>query len=407
MASVYLYMQAPGSNEVITLGRLDVKNGIGEFVYSPDWVAVKGWVPDDLRYPLRPQPYRNITKNRGIPGFIRDAAPDGWGERLATREFGGELDAVGFLLKSPNHDRTGNLMVGTHRAPPEGVGQAGLGSITQLDDFIQFADGVQGGFPPGADKATRATLQQRSSLGGARPKCTLIHQGRLILAKPRDRHDTYDVPALEYACMSFAAEKGLNSAAVQLHRGRVNTLLVERFDREIGSDARVSRIPMLSSLTMLDSDWNSPGSWGKEWHYGYLVNEMARRNVPESDRQELFKRICFNILVGNDDDHPKNTAVVFKHGCWRLSPLYDVVPTTEGQPPSRLAMGIGRFGHELSRRNLLSQVEHFGFSEAEAAAVIDEVAGWAPELEQHYREHLLEPELRLAMAAMGADKLLK
>lgn len=70
-------------------------------------------------------------------------------------------------------------------------------------------------------------------------------------------------------------------------------------------------------------------------------------------------------------------------------------------------MGIGRFGHELSRRNLLSQVEHFGFSEAEAAAVIDEVAGWAPELEQHYREHLLEPELRLAMAAMGADKLLK
>ncbi|MFT0868024.1 type II toxin-antitoxin system HipA family toxin [Pseudomonas sp. CAM1A] len=405
MVSLYIYMQQPDSKEVVTLGRLTVENRIGEFVYNPSYYKAGGWVPDPFRYPLRAEPYTNITKNGGLPGFIRDAAPDGWGERLAIREHGGELEAIGYLQKSPNHDRAGCLMVGSDKTAPQGIGQAGLGTLTQLEAFIQFADGVQGGFPSGTNRATKATLQQRSSLGGARPKCTLVDNGRLILAKPRDRHDLYDIPALEYACMSFAASKGLDTAGVRLHRGQVNTLLVDRFDRVPTSDGRFIRVPMLSGLTLLDSGWHEREDW-KNWHYGYLVDEMRRRRVPEADLQALFKRICFNILVGNDDDHPKNSAVIFKDGCWRLSPMYDVVPTTDGEMPARLAMGIGIHGHEISRRNLLSQVEHYGLSQAQAVAVIEEVADWRTDLEAHYREHLAEPELKVAMAAIGAVRLL-
>ncbi|MDH0732927.1 type II toxin-antitoxin system HipA family toxin [Pseudomonas sichuanensis] len=405
MTVIYLYMQMPDSLEVATIGRLSVENNVGEFVYSPAHVKAGGWVPDASRYPLRSLPYTRITKNRGIPGFIRDAAPDGWGERLVAREHGDQRDAIGFILKSPNHDRTGNLMAGAGRQPPTGIGQAGLGKITQLEAFIQFADGVQGGFPRDADKATKATLQQRSSLGGARPKCTLINEDQLMLAKPRDRHDAFDVPALEYACMTFAASKGMNVAKVQLHRGRVNTLLVERFDRVPAGAGQFYRIPMLSGLTLLDSDWNNPLSWAQEWHYGLLADEMSRRGVPQHDRQELFKRICFNILVGNDDDHPKNVAVLYLNGTWRLSPMYDVLPTTEMAAPSSLAMGVGSFGKELSRRNLLSQVGHYGLSPAQAAAIIDEVVGWEAALKAHYRQHLQPAELELALLAMGADKL--
>lgn len=405
MTVIYLYMQMPGSLEVRTIGRLSVENNVGEFVYNPAHVEAGGWVPDASRYPLRTQPYERITKNRGIPGFIRDAAPDGWGERLVAREHGDQKDAIGFILRSPNHDRTGNLMAGAGRKPPTGIGQAGLGKITQLDAFIQFADGVQGGFPHNTDKATKATLQQRSSLGGARPKCTLMNENRLLLAKPRDRYDTYDVPALEHACMTFAASKGMNVAQVQLHRGRVNTLLVERFDRSPAGDGHFYRVPMLSGLTLLDSDWNNQMSWAQEWHYGLLADEMSRRGVPHSDLQELFKRICFNILVGNDDDHPKNVAVLFLNGSWRLSPMYDVLPTTEGAAPSSLAMGIGSFGKELSRRNLLSQVGHYGLSHAQAESIIDEVAGWEAELAAHYRRYLQPAELDQALVAIGADKL--
>lgn len=405
MTSVYLYMQIPDSLEVTTIGRLQIVNGVGEFVYSPAYVAATGWIPDPVRYPLRATPYSQITKNRGVPGFIRDAAPDGWGERLATREHGGDLSAIGFLLKTPNHDRTGNLMAGSARMASAGIGQAGLGTVTQLDAFVQFAEGVQGGFPPNADQATKATLQQRSSLGGARPKCTLLDNERLLLAKPRDRHDLYDIPAMEYACMTFAARKGLNVAPVDLHRGRVNTLLVERFDRQPAGEGRFHRIPMLSGLTLLDSDWNDPKDWNTKWHYGFLADEMARRGVPAADRQELFKRICFNILVGNDDDHPKNVAIIFTEGVWRLSPMYDVLPTTEGGPPASLAMSVGRYGKELSRRNLLSQVAHYGLTEVQGGEVIDEVMSWAPALQQHYGEHLQEPELGVALAAMRGAQL--
>jgi serine/threonine-protein kinase HipA len=205
--------------------------------------------------------------------------------------------------------------------------------------------------------------------------------------------------------MTFAASKGMNVARVQLHRGRVNTLLVERFDRVPADDGHFYRIPMLSGLTLLDSDWNNPLGWAHEWHYGLLVDEMNRRGVPLSDLQELFKRICFNILVGNDDDHPKNVAVLYLNGSWRLSPMYDVLPTTEGDAPTSLAMGVGSFGKELSRRNLLSQVGHYGLSHTQAESIIDEVAGWEPELAAHYRQHLQRAELELALAAIGADKL--
>lgn len=405
MATLYLYIQLPGSLEVVTLGRLRVQERVGEFVYSPAYVKAGGWVPDPVRYALRPQPYTHITRNRGVPGFIRDAAPDGWGERLLERDKGAPLDAVGYLLHSPNHDRAGNLMTGTGRTPPAGVGQAGLATLTQLDAFIEFADGVQSGFPRDTGGFTRAALQQRSSLGGARPKCTLQHEGRLILAKPRDRHDVYDIPAIEHACMTFAAAKGLTTAGVRLHRGRVSTLFVERFDREPAEGGRFYRTPMLSGLTLLDSDWYETRDRAREWHYGHLVDEMARWGVPVEDRQELFKRICFNILVGNDDDHPKNVAVLYKGGNWRLSPLYDVVPSTQGEPPQRLAMAIGRYGHELSRRNLLSQVEHYGLREDQAEAVIDEVVGWATDLEAHYHAYLQEPERSVLLAAMGTDRL--
>lgn len=405
MARLYLYMQLPESLEVVTLGRLDIEKGIGAWRYSPEHVDASGWVPDAKRYPLRHEPYTRITKNRGIPGFIRDAAPDGWGERLVMREHGDQTEALAFLTKSPNHDRAGNILTGVTKMPTPGIGQAGLGKITQLDAFIEFADGVQGGFPPGADSGTKATLQQRSSLGGARPKCTLIEGDKLLLAKPRDRYDLFDVPALEYACMSFAASKGLNVAVTRLHRGRINTLLVERFDRMPASNGQFYRVPMLSGLTLLDSDWNNPAGWAREWQYGLLADEMARRNVPETDLHELFKRICFNILVGNDDDHPKNVAVIYQKSEWRLSPLYDVLPTTERQAPARLAMSVGSYGHELSRRNLLSQCEHYKLSEQEALGLIDEVAGWEPDLAAHYRHHLSEPELSVALEAIGAEKL--
>lgn len=406
MRRVYVYMQLPGSLETVTLGRLDTRAGTGEFVYNPDYVAQGGWVPDPIRYPLRNQVFQAITKNQGIPGFIRDAAPDGWGERVLLKTSDGALDATDFLLKSPNQDRAGSLMMGVAKTPPSGVGQAGISRLTALDEFIAFADNIQNGFPKLTDEMARQALRQRSSLGGARPKCTLRVEDRLILAKPRDRHDDFDVPALEFAVMSFAATKGLNVAHVELHRGKTSTLLVDRFDRRPTGDGKFLRLPMMSGLTLLDSDWRNPAAHEQEWRYGLLVDEMNRRQIPVQDLHELYRRICFNILVGNDDDHPKNVSVIFDQGRWRLSPMYDVVPCLDGSPPPRLAMAVGRYGHALTRRNLLSQAAHYHLDQAQACAILDDVASWETDLQAHYREHLAEQELRLALGAIGGQRLL-
>lgn len=117
MSRAYLYMDDPETGELVTLGRLGLKGNVGEFVYAPELVKRGGWVPDPINYPLRAEPYTAITKNRGVPGFISDAMPDGWGERLLHRVYGRDLGPIDFLLKSPNNDRVGNLMAGTLRLP--------------------------------------------------------------------------------------------------------------------------------------------------------------------------------------------------------------------------------------------------------------------------------------------------
>ena len=247
--------------------------------------------------------------------------------------------------------------------------------------------------------------KQRSSLGGLRPKVTLLDEGRVILAKPRDRHDKEDIPGIEHACMTFAASKGFN-ARIRLHPGKTSVLLVDRFDRVVMAEGGTLRLPMLSAATLLDVDWRAVDEPSRaRWRYAEVADEMRRKGVPIADLQELYKRMCYNALVGNDDDHPKNHAVLFKDGQWRLSPMYDVVPALDGAPPPTLAMAVGQQGRGISHENILSHAGHFGLSREDAAAVLDEVAGWADELREHYLR-LLSPSLAdLAIRSVDAGRL--
>lgn len=401
MTRAYIYMQLPGTTELVTLGRLVVQDGVGEFVYSPDHVERKRWVPDPFHYPLRPEPYPGIVSNNGLPGFIRDAAPDGWGERVIAYSEGAPLSGIEYLIRSSNVDRAGSLLIGTTRKPPV-VAQPDR--LDRLDRFIEFMDGIQSGERL-APETVRA-IRQRSSLGGLRPKVTLMDEGRVIVAKPRDRHDKEDIPAVEHACMTFAASRGLNVARTRLHQGKTSVLLVDRFDRVVTPEGDTLRHPMLSAATLLDVDWRAVDERSKSrWRYAEVADEMRRRGVPMADLQELYQRMCYNALVGNDDDHPKNHAVLFRDGQWRLSPLYDVVPALDGVPPPMLAMAVGKQGTGINRENLLSHAEHFGLSREGAAAALDEVAGWEEALKEHYRSVLSLSLADLASRSVDAGRL--
>lgn len=401
MTRAYIYMQPPGEAALVTLGRLEVKDGVGVFVYNPEYVRRAGWVPDPIHYPLRPEPYSGIVTNQGLPGFIRDAAPDGWGEKVIAYGDGPGLSGMDYLIRSSNVDRAGSLLIGTTRTPSV-AGQPAR--IDRLEDFIAFVEGIQSGGRLAPD--TVRSARQRSSLGGLRPKVTLRDEGQVILAKPRDRHDLEDIPAIEHACMTFAASRGLRVAPTRLHQGKASVLLVERFDRVAAPGSGFLRLPMLSAATLLNVDWRAVVEVSRaRWRYAEVADEMRRKGVPIEDLQELYKRMCFNALVGNDDDHPKNHAVLFTKGQWRLSPLYDVVPALDGAPPQRLAMAVGQQGRGISRENLLSHAAHFGFGREQAAAVLDEVAGWEDALKCHYRSLLAPALAELVIRSVDAGRL--
>ncbi|UVL69313.1 type II toxin-antitoxin system HipA family toxin [Pseudomonas sp. B21-031] len=403
MSRAYIYMEHPETGEVITLGRLTLKGKLGEFLYAPDHVARGGWVPDPINYPLRAEAYTGIVKNRGIPGFINDAMPDGWGERLLHRAYGQELGTLDFLLKSPNNDRVGNLMAGSATTPAPGLGDGAVPTLKGLAKFVAACEAVYDGQLDAESVATLNVRQQRSALGGARPKRTLQDNGMLILAKPRDRFDHYDLPSIEYACMTFAAGKGLNVAKTALHAETPSTLLIERFDRTpIAQGAR--RIPMLSALTLLDSEWN--GAHHRDWRYAAVADEMRRRGVPDTDLQALFKRMCYNTLVGNSDDHPRNHAVIWVDGGWRLSPMYDVLPMLEEGPAQTLAMAVGREGSQISRANMLSHHAHFALTREHAEHLLVEVAGWEDELKAYYAQVLTGSDLDMAVDAVSSVRML-
>lgn len=402
MSRAYIYMEHPDSGELLTLGRLTLQGKSGEFIYAPDYVERGDWVPDPINYPLRAEAYTGITKNRGIPGFINDAMPDGWGERLLQRAFGQVMAPIDFLLKSPNNDRVGNLMAGTATVPTHGLGDSAVPTLKGLAKFIEACEAVYDGQLDEQSIAMLNIRQQRSSLGGARPKRTLQDHGMLILAKPRDRFDQYDFPAIEYACMTFAASKGLNVANTALHAETPSTLLIERFDRTpLAEGAR--RIPMLSALTLLDAEWNE--QYHRDWRYAAVADEMRRRGAPDVDLQELFKRMCYNALAGNSDDHPRNHSIIWLAGQWRLSPMYDVLPIVDEGPAQALAMAVGRDGNQISRTNLLSHHSHFALNREHAEHLLDEVIGWEEELKDYYAQWLQGEELQMARGAVSSARM--
>lgn len=402
MPSAQIYMEHPETAELVHLGKLTLNNNqLGEFIYSSTALEANVWVPDPFCYPLSDQVY-TVTKNQGIPGFIDDAMPDGWGERLLQRMQHDPLSKFELLIRSTNTDRAGNLLVGRDMQPPVDEGKTNLPHLLNLNEFIDACEIV---YDRDADEdALQELKHQLSSLGGARPKRTFLSEKKQLIAKPHDRFDQYNVASLEHACMTFAANKGMRVASTNLYRGqRATTLLVERFDRQY-SNGVFRRIPMLSGLTLLDTEWNIVDPNARS--YSRLADQMHCRSVPDQDRRELYMRMVYNALIGNADDHPRNHAIIYTGGSWRLSPMYDALPLIDEGPAKHLSMSVGIDGAKLSRANLLSKHQHFSLTKDEAEGTLELVASWVEELRDYYGEFLQGEELDLAREATCNWRLL-
>ncbi len=383
--SCYVYIQLPGSFEWVPCASLKVREVTsgafrGVFTYGRRYLERQNVTPlDQYRLPLSERPLE-FTKLKGIPGALRDASPDAWGRRVIQAKLGRpaeDISEMEYLLNGPD-DGAGNLRFGLAVTPP---GPARPFNRThQLQALAEAAEKLEedGRLP----QDVLEELEPGTSMGGARPKVTVEDDHRIWLAKLPEKRDRHNMQRIEYATLELARAAGLRVCGTRMEKvGNAEALLLQRFDREWNSDANAyARYGLVSGLTVLDAE---DGYTGRDrWSYPLLADELRRwSSKPDDDRKELFRRMVFNAMVTNNDDHPRNHALLRSASGWRLSPAYDIVPTPlVSQERRDLALTVGRFGRAASLYNLVSESEVFALSPAEATGEIDSmlkiVDGW-------------------------------
>jgi len=210
-------------------------------------------------------------------------------------------------------------------------------------------------------------LRHGTSIGGARPKAQVTDGNRKMIAKFSASNDQHSVVKGEYIAMKIAQACGMNVAPVELRQvmGK-DVLLIERFDR-INSGQGWTRRAMVSALTILGLSELQ----GRYASYEDLATHLRRASVtPSADLQELFTRMCFNILVGNTDDHARNHAGFWRGGQLQLTPAYDIDPRPRASYEANQAMAVRGTDHRANLSLALDAVGSYGVDQARAETII-------------------------------------
>jgi serine/threonine-protein kinase HipA len=377
------------------------------FEYAPDWLENPARFSLEPALQLGPGPF-HTQGDLPMFGAIGDSAPDRWGRALMRRaerrraerehQTPRTLQEIDYLLLVDDEARQGALRFaeqpggrflreeGAKRTPP----------LIELPQLLSASDRVVD--DRDTDDDLRLLLAPGSSLGGARPKASVRDRdGRLAIAKFPRRDDEYNTVLWEAVALTLAARAG-----IQVPETRVETvagrpvLLLRRFDRAGGQ-----RIPFLSSMSMLGARDDQAHS------YLEIVDALRQHGAAaKEDIQGLWRRMVFNILISNTDDHLRNHGFLYAGaGGWRLSPAYDLNPVPVDIKPRVLTTAITEDDGTASLDLALSVAAYFELDEARARAVAGEVgqavARWRNEAA---RVGLPEPQVgRMASAFEHAD----
>jgi len=373
----FVYIVLPGETRFVTAGRFQLDKdrsgaAVGRYVYGKSYLARNEAIPlDPLDLKLSTKTYET-RQLKGVFGALRDASPDHWGRRIIEKRAGKpQLDELDYLLYSPD-DRAGALGFGLNSEPP--APKRTFNRTIDLARLQEFADRIveDEALPQNPDAEQAQDLMEGgTSMGGARPKAVVEHDNALWIAKFNRKDDKYNHARTERAMLKLAHACGIQVAESKITSiGDRDTLLVKRFDRE-KTETGYQRARMLSALTLLRSEDTHQDR--TKWSYVLLVEELRRISAkPKIDAPELFKRMCFNALISNTDDHPRNHAVIATDKDWRLSSAYDLTPDMPISLERRdLALECGDMGRYAHANNLLSQSARFLLQNEEAQGILD------------------------------------
>ena len=343
MKKLYVYADFDWLKEIELIGELGYESLRGSdsycFIFSDDWLKKHGdlFLSDDLNnYPG--QQYTQPGKD--IFGCFSDALPDRWGrtlllrrEQLAAMEEKRpvrRLSSFDFLTGIDDFSR-----MGAFRFKEDSDGEfinvsesLKIPPLTDIRELIAASAEIERSEEDNVlpDRKWIAQLvQPGSSLGGARPKASVIDTNKtLYVAKFPSRKDDYDAGLWEHFSHLLAAKAGINAAKTKVIATgeKYHTLLSERFDRT--KDGQ--RIHFASAMTLLGLNDGDNATTG----HGYLdIVDFIIQNCTDVDRnlQELYRRVAFNICIGNSDDHSPKHPLHYTANAWTLTPAYEMNPT--------------------------------------------------------------------------------
>lgn len=365
----------------------------GTFVYDPEYVkAGHPALSPDL--PLRARPV-SVVGGTGIFPLFLDAGPDAWGRHLLARRLEHEVDEMEALMLCAT----------------DGVGNLALGDISEertrilsMDEFLAILGEIEAGTVIASDIEAQVldAVQNGTSLGGTKPKLTVSRDNVHYLAKFPEPGDSLWLPHIESAMLKLAQLCGIRACEGEVWRlpgGQRSALLVKRFDRQTLEDG-IHRRGFVSAHALLRLDLNPPNPndtlvfatqgfslQSLRKSYVSFASDMLKwcgsQAIHREERRELWRRIVFNALIRNTDDHSKNHGLLcddLRHQQWRLAPAFDLVAPMSSAEHCALAMAYRyvpaprrgktqppRLVTRVSMEDLVAAaVEHYGYEEAEA-----------------------------------------
>jgi serine/threonine-protein kinase HipA len=353
--------------------------------YSQEWLARGFALSEDL--PLVDTeflpPSRLTADTPRAVGAVDDARPDRWGEKVIRFVDRPQRLSLMEYLYYAGDDRFGALGVSTSSSvySPRAVGP--LPRLDQAQQLSEVVAKIEASEPLNALEA-KIIAGGGTPLGGAKPKALIEIDGAQWVIKFFN-NEPVDSPLIENATMTLATRAGITVAETRVIRlVGFNAVAIRRFDRQPGR-----RIHSISAGTAI----RAATAAGAEPEMGYpelarILRRIGitRHDVNEGDARELFRRMVFNILVDNTDDHEKNHSLLvaspFENGRLKLAPAYDILPTNSGQGYQEFICGAQ--GRDSTLENAMSQCEAFGLRPAEAAAEVADVIAVVNTWKEHF-----------------------
>ena len=375
-AAVYVVV---GGGRNLLAGRLypHRRGGVesASFVYDDRYLADPDSYALDPALPLVTGALQTPV-GRALFGALSDCAPDRWGRTLIARAEAARAKLAGTAPRSLSETDVllgvrDDLRQGALRFRRGGDGpylaaeDSGVPVLTDLPALLDIAARVESDTADYGELSL--LLRAGSSLGGARPKAHVMDgSGRIAIAKfPSAASDAWNVMAWEKVALDLARHAGISVPDSQLIRvGDRSVLVVDRFDRQ-----GAARIGYASAMTMLEA------VDGDQRSYLEIAEVIEQRSTTvTADLGQLWRRVCFSILISNTDDHLRNHGFVHQRAeSWVLSPAFDLNPNP-APGPKELSTAIDFSDTQASIDTLMGVAEYFRLDAREAVNVLAQVA---------------------------------